>query len=236
MIEIGRTLGAWPQLGADVTLAGATVAAAVRRIALGQLMPSGRRYLDLDRNLVGVASDDAIAVTGPAAPAANSDASTVSQFLRFLVEQAVLAPSGGNCQPWRFCAKDENVLHVVHDRSRSENLLDRTCQASRLALSAAIENIVIAAAYRGWKTVVEQSPTRDEPNWVAALRVEASDDPSLQTEANYFPQIARRVTNRRKAEPTPLERSSVFALMASAAKRGCSLQMLTDRDTLAEIG
>lgn len=48
LAEIGRTISTWPQLASDVVLGGATVAAAVRRIGLGQDLPSGRRHVDLD--------------------------------------------------------------------------------------------------------------------------------------------------------------------------------------------
>src|SRR5262249_55244934 len=55
-----------------------------------------------------------------------------------------LRPSGSNCQPWRFYAEGLDQLHIVHDRERSENLLDRTQFASCIALGAAIENIDLA--------------------------------------------------------------------------------------------
>ncbi|WP_460370882.1 Rv1355c family protein, partial [Actinocorallia lasiicapitis] len=40
LVEIDQTLSSWPQLGGDVQLGGATVAAAVRRIGLGLPLPS----------------------------------------------------------------------------------------------------------------------------------------------------------------------------------------------------
>ncbi|OZE83247.1 hypothetical protein CH298_26515 [Rhodococcoides fascians] len=46
--EIGRTLSTWPQLGGDVALGGAAVAAAVRALGRGEPLPSGRRRIDLD--------------------------------------------------------------------------------------------------------------------------------------------------------------------------------------------
>ena len=51
MKEIGRTLATWPQLASAVTLGGATVCVAVRRILLGEPLASGRRYVDLDQCL-----------------------------------------------------------------------------------------------------------------------------------------------------------------------------------------
>ncbi|MFG2443558.1 ThiF family adenylyltransferase [Nocardia fluminea] len=46
--EIGRTLSSWPQLASGVMLGGALVADTARRILLGELIPSGRSYIDLD--------------------------------------------------------------------------------------------------------------------------------------------------------------------------------------------
>jgi hypothetical protein len=45
--EVGSTLSTWPQLGSDVVHGGASVAVAVRRLALGDPLPSGRRYVDI---------------------------------------------------------------------------------------------------------------------------------------------------------------------------------------------
>ena len=46
--EIGKSIAAVPQLGTTATIAGASVAYAVRQIATGADMPSGRYILDLD--------------------------------------------------------------------------------------------------------------------------------------------------------------------------------------------
>ncbi|MFC4127927.1 ThiF family adenylyltransferase [Nocardia rhizosphaerae] len=46
--EVGRSLSSWPQLASGVMLGGALVADTARRILLGELIPSGRTYVDLD--------------------------------------------------------------------------------------------------------------------------------------------------------------------------------------------
>ncbi|MFD3507702.1 ThiF family adenylyltransferase [Nocardia sp. NPDC058666] len=46
--EIGRSLSSWPQLASGVMLGGALVADTARRILLGEEIPSGRTYIDLD--------------------------------------------------------------------------------------------------------------------------------------------------------------------------------------------
>ncbi|MFI8974956.1 ThiF family adenylyltransferase [Nocardia asteroides] len=52
--EIGRTLSSWPQLASGVMLGGALVADTARRILLGELIPSGRSYVDLDELIPAV--------------------------------------------------------------------------------------------------------------------------------------------------------------------------------------
>lgn len=174
LVEIGRTLSTWPQLGGEVALGGATVAAAIRRIGLGFPLPSGRVHVDLDRVLeclrgnpdpaappptatrqtsatgdgsspVGTSAGvaDVIRSSGssilmPAAPRAGALPGSVEVYApmlspaqeewipalhQWVVEHAMLAPSGGNCQPWRFYSEGE-ALHLVHDRQRSINRLD----------------------------------------------------------------------------------------------------------------
>lgn len=52
--EVGITLSTWPQLAGDVQLGGASVAAAVRRIALGERLDSGRTRVDIEHSLDSV--------------------------------------------------------------------------------------------------------------------------------------------------------------------------------------
>ena len=54
LLEIERTIATWPQLVSDVVLGGATVAVALRKLALGQPLPSGRCAIDLQERLTHV--------------------------------------------------------------------------------------------------------------------------------------------------------------------------------------
>ncbi|WP_411103821.1 ThiF family adenylyltransferase [Streptomyces sp. cmx-4-9] len=70
--RIGRTLSSWPQLASGVMLGAALVTDTARRILLGEPVPSGRHYLDLDRLVPGrapaPAPKPAPAVLPPAGP------------------------------------------------------------------------------------------------------------------------------------------------------------------------
>src|SRR3984885_2471625 len=51
VVEIDRTLSTWPQLSGDVVLGASVIAEAVRRIGLGEHLPSGRARLDIGGEL-----------------------------------------------------------------------------------------------------------------------------------------------------------------------------------------
>ncbi|MGA9872203.1 MAG: Rv1355c family protein [Rhodococcus sp. (in: high G+C Gram-positive bacteria)] len=56
--EIGKTLSTWPQLGSDVALGGASVAAVVRAFGLGAAPSSGRVRINLDAHVAEIAGVD----------------------------------------------------------------------------------------------------------------------------------------------------------------------------------
>ena len=117
MIEIEQTISTWPQLGFDVVHGGASAAHAARRILLGQSTRSGRFLLDLDN----LGPDHAPPTPKPfpeerivEATAGGSDRVS-DPLIRNLVSQAILAPSGGNTQPWIWRATD-STIHLLLDR------------------------------------------------------------------------------------------------------------------------
>ena len=109
----------WPQLGSEITLGAATVAAAVRRIGLAGELPSGRVRFDVEEISRGPR-------TGRGRPEAEADLFTpppedpplVSDDpIELIVDAARRAPSGGNVQPWRFEADDEEVRFFMLARA-----------------------------------------------------------------------------------------------------------------------
>jgi RimJ/RimL family protein N-acetyltransferase len=68
LTKVGTTLSSWPQLASDVMLGGALVTDTARRILSGELVPSGRYYVDLSQ-LIPVASPAHVPPQRPARPA-----------------------------------------------------------------------------------------------------------------------------------------------------------------------
>lgn len=249
MLEIGETLTTWPQPGADVTLGGATVSLAVRLLALGCDLPSGRRHIDLQElithasdNRQCAAVDDETAKSGGSNSDGDEDAAlaALSERMHFLAAQAALAPSGGNSQPWRFYV-DGNALWLAHDKRRSRNLLDPKHTGAYLALGAALKNISVAAAHRGYRVETElfpQSifPADPETEIVARILVTMDDATVEAAEANLFPFLGKRVTNRKLGTRLPLMKSLENELREAAAGYSCQLAVVTEESALVELG
>lgn len=249
MVEIKETISTWPQLGSEVALGGAIVTTAVRRLALGQALPSGRHYVDIEAILShqnqaepslsnrATASSPATTSDGPHA----HDLSCIPEFIQFVVAHGILAPSAGNSQPWQF-TYEHDELWVVHDNQRSKNLLDSEHRAAYTALGAAIQNIAIAAAHRGYYTQIKPFPqsgqrfqsTKHET--IASLSFTADEQVVNSELAALFPLLRQRVTNRKLTQRAVLPSTQQETLTAVAAGYGCHLHFLTDEGDLAELG
>jgi molybdopterin/thiamine biosynthesis adenylyltransferase len=252
LVEVKSTLKTWPQLASAVSLGAAVVTDTARRIALGQLTTSGRFYVDLDdlvRDGAGAVEPPADAVSpepveeARAAPevaalvprAACSPAAVGAEAIRSLVRVATLAPSGGNCQPWRF-SWDGRRLRILHDRERSRSFLDYSDLASWLAFGAAVENVALAAATMGLDVAVELAPDRREPAAVCDLRFARRAAAAAETAA-LAAAIPARATNRKLAVRAPLAAGARDALLRAAeAVPGAVLHLVEDEDRLAELG
>lgn len=110
-----------------------------------------------------------------------------------ILEAGILAPSGDNCQPWRFEVEGDLVrLYNMPDRDVSQyNFRQR---ASLIAHGALIENMSLAASLNDMKAEVVFFPNKEEADLIADIRLVSADaapDPLAQA-------IAARCTNRRR--------------------------------------
>ena len=113
--------------------------------------------------------------------------------LESLVTAAVQAPSGDNLQPWRFVLDpNQRTIAIYVDEARDPSPMNAGQRMSRIAVGAALENLLRAAENLGYGTQLQ--PPRD--NASAVVRVTDSDGSGGQID----PVIAARVTNRRVYE------------------------------------
>jgi hypothetical protein len=253
LVEIRSTLNTWPQLASAVWLGAAAVTDAARRIALGQLTSSGRFYVDLEEIVRDGAGEvqpgapdsmpDPIdeARAAPATPTivptiARSRAALDDRQVSTLVAFATLAPSGGNCQPWRF-SWDGSRLRILHDAARSRSFLDYRDLASWLAFGAATENVALVAERMGLEVAVDLSPDPRDPAAVCDLRFASRRSGASPAGAALAAAIPERVTNRKLSARVPLGREARDALLRSTAEVPCTaLHLVEDPERLAEIG
>lgn len=249
LMEVKRSQTTWPQLGSDVTLGGATVASAARRIVTGLPLASGRRYVDLSEILGSPVVSQSGQTATEADPASTSPKLTSTDQVNAvqqtaggeslaleLIQHALLAPSAGNCQPWLFHVENDRTIHLVHDRARSRNLLDVDGLASQLALGAAIENMHLAATHRRGRLVIRPFPHPNFEEWVATLRFEPVLSRSIEGPDPLHRVVPLRGTIRHNGSTEALSPDETIALETAATERDAMLQLLTKRETLDEVG
>lgn len=88
--------------------------------------------------------------------------------LAFLVNFALLAPSSHNTQPWLFKVGD-TTIEVWANAKRALAASDSNNRQLFISLGCAIENLLVAADYYGWKASVEYFPIPTEPYFAARV-------------------------------------------------------------------
>lgn len=249
MLEIGQSIGTWPQLASAVALGGAVVTDVARRMLLNQFHDSGRYYIDLE-SLVGNSSPQAAPSFEPgAAPLTNDELEQLAakapaqpealavdrSIIELLVEAGCDAPSTGNDQPWRWLYKDGR-LHLYHEKSRSESFGDYRNIASDLTFGAVLENVQYKAASLGLDVAANLFPLGEDTPLVASLQLKAGAHNTL-----YNPElvayIKNRCTNRNATQPVPLDESIITQLTAAAESvAGARHHYLSDKEKIMALG
>lgn len=116
-----------------------------------------------------------------------------------LLESAILAPSGDNCQPWQFAIHD-NHIDIFNLPERDTSLFNYRQRASLVAHGALIENMLIASSALGYKAKLTILPDRVNPDLIATIELEESE---AGNEPLYL-FISRRSSNRKPYKPLPL--------------------------------
>src|SRR5215203_4841061 len=86
--------------------------------------------------------------------------------LRFLLNYAVLAPSGHNTQPWLFRLSGDEV-ELYADRTRGLPVVDPEDRALNISCGAALLYLRIAIRHFGYAGKVETFPSPDETDLLA---------------------------------------------------------------------
>ena len=109
-----------------------------------------------------------------------------------IIDAANHAPSGDNCQPWRFVVKDKEIyIYLLPERDTS--LYSWGDRASIIANGAAIENAIIAANHLEFEADLTIFPNSAEPLLTAKIHL----SPSEKKPNDLYESIFKRCTNRK---------------------------------------
>lgn len=141
---------------------------------------------------------------------------TSDERLRFLLNYAVLAPSGHNTQPWLFEIRG-GVVTLRADRTRALPVVDPQDRELVISCGAALYNLRVAIRRFGYAAPVELLPDPADPDLLAVARLGAAQPPAPDDERR-FAAIPLRRTNRRPFEARPLPTTLIERLAAAAVE------------------
>ena len=140
------------------------------------------------------------------------------------------APSGENCQPWRFVVSGDTV-DVYLRPERDKSAYNWGQRGSLMACGAALENLVLAAGQEGYHANVEFKLT-ENPIHVASVELSKGSQGDILAGA-----IMERVTNRRPYSREPLSLPQRDAILrAASAVVGPSVRLVGDREHVEILG
>jgi len=238
LLEVGHTLCTWPQLAGDVAVGAGTVAEAIRRIGLGEDLPSGRVRVDVAAALRDLNDPSAQPVSPhrqqpAAAPPGRRRPPAPHNAAESIAAAAIRAPSGGNAQPWHIDVAGSSV--TVRLAPEHTSSMDVGLRASAVAVGAAVFNARVAAAVHGVLGAVAISERVNGSPLYARLTLGSDDDPAL---GRLLEPMLARETNRHRGTASVLDASSAAWLESAASSEGARLRLLTaaeDIDACARV-
>jgi hypothetical protein len=251
LVEIGQSIGTWPQLASAVTLGGGVVTDVCRRILLNQFHESGRYYIDLEE-LVGDKAEKPQGAlrNNPHAPFDLAEAVRIvdslpqkqtgtipETVLADIVNAACQAPSTGNDQPWKWLYR-HGRLFLFHDRFRSFSFGDFDQIASNISFGASYENILLKAHEAGLGVNAEIFPLGEESPLIAVIDLQGKGPGA---EPVFAPDtvnvIYERCTNRNPSTPVPISETAFQQLKEAAQSvAGAAFHYFSDKQEIMAIG
>ena len=246
MLEIEQTINTWPQLASAVAMGGGVVADVTRRILLNQFTESGRYHIDIeeligDKKTIEVPPNinfqytDVVNLTAKVGNEITQSGLNLNENqIQKIVEAAILAPSGGNYQPW-FWVNKHNALLLYNAVDANPAFLGFGNISSFVALGASAENAVLRALQLGFDTKINFSPLPNIPELVASLvfsKCQNQDPLSLRLAEG----IEQRQTNRNLGPRQQIEKNKLTELQNLVSETtGAELNFFTEESELNEM-
>ncbi|MCB9363051.1 MAG: Rv1355c family protein [Flavobacteriales bacterium] len=231
MLEIESTITTWPQLASGVIMGGGICTDVCRRVLLNQFTKSGRYFVDVE-TLINDDVIDYISANNAEEhiniiPKTNLDdykeilkeaneklfkendnqsVELTTSEIEKIVKYAIMAPSGGNVQPWKWLYKGRNLL-LFNDVNRCVSILNYKNTASLISLGAATENLILKTQQMGYEVEVEKFPLGVGNDLIAAFKFfKTKTDKTVSHQNNNLTDfISKRLTNRNLSNRVPLK-------------------------------
>jgi hypothetical protein len=152
--------------------------------------------------------------------------STAEETARYVVAEAVWAPSVNNTQPWWFSAQGQQIS-LYADTGRQLAVADPAGREMMISCGAALFTVRLALRSLGWVPQTRVLPDPAQPTLVAQVswrqRAAATDH-----EMRLNGQVPLRRTHRGGFDPVPISPDLLTALREGAARDGAMLCIVTD--------
>jgi tRNA A37 threonylcarbamoyladenosine dehydratase len=248
MLEIDQTINTWPQLASSVTMGGGITADVSRRILLGQYNDSGRYHIDIEEIIcdkkpknfpISAAPNfdytDIVGLSSKFTVIADDNQAKLSkaEFTK-IVEAAILAPSGGNSQPWKWVLKNNSLL-LFYDFDAEPTFLGYGNTATILALGSSMENAVLQAKSMHLDSKVIVYPDKTITQLVAQVKFYPEKETNSKLD-KLVEAIGYRNTNRNIVERPIIEEEKLQELIKVAKEMsGADLRIFTSELELNDI-
>jgi hypothetical protein len=157
---------------------------------------------------------------------ADPDPSIAEETARYIVAEAIWAPSVHNTQPWWFSAEGQRVS-LYADVGRQLTVADPDGREMMISCGAALFTVRLALRSLGYIPRTRVLPDPAHPMLVAHVswreRAAASD-----FETRLSSQVLRRRTHRGGFDPVPLSPHLLATLSEGAARDGATLRIISD--------
>ena len=208
MVEVEQTITTWPQLASSVTMGGGMTCDVSRRILLDQYHDSGRYIIDIeeliqDKNVdtivtkkdvivnedIELTKEVMLKMVRECHLSKKSSISISSEMVKHLVSKAILAPTGGNSQPWKWLFTN-NQLFLFQHKGKTNKFLDFKSYGTILGLGAATENLILEANKKEIEAKINLFPIENNEYLVAQIHF------AKHIEKNDYTYLADHIENR----------------------------------------
>jgi len=155
------------------------------------------------------------------------------EIARYVVGEAVWAPSVHNTQPWWFTA-DAGGLSLYADPARQLAAADPAGREMRISCGAALFTARLALRAAGYVPQARILPDPARPLLVARLSWQRGPAPT-EYERRLSAQVRSRRAHRGGFDPLPLAPELLAVLQDCADRYGATLRVITDAGTRAAL-